>query len=194
MLPGHPRVVDAHQFAKFQPVIFRNRLDAPLVPGGVLALGTGIALLPDTVFSFALASLPAGAATASMLLLAMLMWPSTLFAQQAVPVVEKSALQKQIETLAVFDNEYRHRLASFMHAQLRALWAERAEAGEVPGVEAFLPGGPVGAPDKSWQAVLSARNIRDKEDNVSGLFVQDSTNVRTPLPPAELMLTFRLNY
>jgi cytochrome c-type biogenesis protein CcmH/NrfF len=33
-----------------------------------------------------------------MLLLAMLMWPSTLFAQQAVPVVEKSALQKQIES------------------------------------------------------------------------------------------------
>src|SRR4030095_7355985 len=31
-------------------------------------------------------------------LLAMLMWPSTLFAQQAVPLVEKSALQKQIES------------------------------------------------------------------------------------------------
>jgi cytochrome c-type biogenesis protein CcmF len=64
---------------------------------GVLALGTGIALLPETVFSFALASLPASAATASMLLLAMVMWPSTLFAQQAVPVVQKSALHRQIE-------------------------------------------------------------------------------------------------
>jgi cytochrome c-type biogenesis protein CcmF len=64
---------------------------------GVLAIGTGIALLPETVFSFALASLPASAATASMLLLAMLMWPSTLFAQQAVPVVQKSALHRQIE-------------------------------------------------------------------------------------------------
>jgi cytochrome c-type biogenesis protein CcmF len=65
---------------------------------GVLALGTGIALLPETVFSFALASLPAGAATASMLLLAMLLWPSTLFAQQTVPVDQKSALQKQVES------------------------------------------------------------------------------------------------
>src|SRR4029453_10313895 len=65
---------------------------------GVLALGTGIALLPETVFSFALASLPAGAATASMLLLALLMCPSTLFAQQAVPVVQKSALHRQIES------------------------------------------------------------------------------------------------
>ena len=64
---------------------------------GVLAIGTGIALLPDTVFSFALASLPAGAATASMLVLSLLLWPSTLWAQQTVPVEQKSALQKQIE-------------------------------------------------------------------------------------------------
>jgi cytochrome c-type biogenesis protein CcmF len=65
---------------------------------GVLAIGTGIALLPDTVFTFALASLPAGAATASMLLLSLLLWPSTLFAQQTVPVTQKSALHKQIES------------------------------------------------------------------------------------------------
>jgi cytochrome c-type biogenesis protein CcmF len=64
---------------------------------GVLAIGTGIALLPDTVFSFALASLPAGAATASMLLVALILWPSTLLAQQTVPVTQKSALQRQVE-------------------------------------------------------------------------------------------------
>jgi cytochrome c-type biogenesis protein CcmF len=64
---------------------------------GVLAIGTGIALLPDTVFSFALASLPASAATASMLLLALVLWPSTLLAQQNVPVTQKSAVQKQVE-------------------------------------------------------------------------------------------------
>jgi cytochrome c-type biogenesis protein CcmF len=64
---------------------------------GVLAAGTGIALLPDTVFSFALASLPAGAATASMLLLATLLWPTTVSAQQTVPVDQKSALQRQVE-------------------------------------------------------------------------------------------------
>ena len=65
---------------------------------GVLAIGTAVALLPDTVFSFALASLPAGAATASMLLLSLLLWPSTLLAQQTVPVTQKSALHKQIES------------------------------------------------------------------------------------------------
>jgi cytochrome c-type biogenesis protein CcmF len=64
---------------------------------GVLAIGTGVALLPETVFSFALASVPASAATASMLLLAMLLWPSTLLAQQTVPVDQKTPLQKQIE-------------------------------------------------------------------------------------------------
>src|SRR5258705_8765089 len=64
---------------------------------GVLAIGTGIALLPETVFTFALASLPAGAATASMLLMSLLLWPSTLLAQQTVPVTQKSALQRRVE-------------------------------------------------------------------------------------------------
>ena len=39
---------------------------------GVLAVGTGIALLPETAFSFALAKLPAEALTASMLILSLL--------------------------------------------------------------------------------------------------------------------------
>ena len=64
---------------------------------GLLAIGTGIALLPDTVFSFALASLPSGAATAAMLLLSLLLWPSTLLAQQTVSVDQKSPLQRQLE-------------------------------------------------------------------------------------------------
>ena len=65
---------------------------------GVLALGTVIALLPDTVFSFALASLPAGAATASMLLLALVLWPSTLLgAADRAGRRRQSALQRQLE-------------------------------------------------------------------------------------------------
>jgi iron complex outermembrane receptor protein len=52
----------------------------------------------------------------------------------------------------------------------------------------------IGDPDRTWQMVLSARNVSDKEDNVSGLFAQNAANVRTPLPPAEFMLTFRVSY
>ena len=66
---------------------------------GVLALGTGIALLPETVFAFAMARVPAHAATASLLLLAAVLWPAAVIAQAAqdVPVKDRSALQRRLE-------------------------------------------------------------------------------------------------
>ena len=48
---------------------------------GVLAIGTMIALLPETAFSFAMSKLPAEAATATLLLLALLLGPGAAFAQ-----------------------------------------------------------------------------------------------------------------
>ena len=51
-----------------------------------------------------------------------------------------------------------------------------------------------GADDRKWQVVLTGKNITDEEDNVSGLFANGFTNVRTPLPPAEYMLNFKINY
>ena len=51
-----------------------------------------------------------------------------------------------------------------------------------------------GADDRKWQVVLTGKNITDKEDNVSGLFANGFTNMRTPLPPAEYMLNFKVNY
>lgn len=52
----------------------------------------------------------------------------------------------------------------------------------------------IGDPDKSWQLVLTGRNITDQEDNVSGIYYANVTNVRTVQPPAEFMLTFKVNY
>lgn len=52
----------------------------------------------------------------------------------------------------------------------------------------------LGADDRHWQVFITAKNITDKEDNVSGIFANGLTNVRTPLPPAEYMLTFKVNY
>ena len=63
--------------------------------------------------------------------------------------VRREALQEQIEALAVFDVDYRQRLASFVHAQLRALWVEQSGDRESPATSAQQPGGPVGAPDRS---------------------------------------------
>jgi cytochrome c-type biogenesis protein CcmF len=70
---------------------------------GVMALGTGIALLPERRYSFALAKVPGEAATGSVaLLFALLLTPASVGAQhvesaQNVPVVARSAIEKQIQ-------------------------------------------------------------------------------------------------
>ena len=50
---------------------------------GILAIGTGLALLPETAMAFAVASAPAGAVTASVLLLCLLLPTGVAFAQHA---------------------------------------------------------------------------------------------------------------
>jgi len=52
----------------------------------------------------------------------------------------------------------------------------------------------LGADDRQWQVKLAVKNITDEEDNVSGIFSNGFTNVRTPLPPTEYMMTFKVNY
>jgi cytochrome c-type biogenesis protein CcmF len=70
---------------------------------GVLALGTGIALLPEGSLGFALAKVPAAAVTGSVaLLLALVLATASLSAQrgespQHVPVVPRSAFEKQMQ-------------------------------------------------------------------------------------------------
>jgi cytochrome c-type biogenesis protein CcmF len=68
---------------------------------GILAIGTGIALLPETVFAFATARIPANAATTSLLLLSLLAWPAAVIAQgsqgQNVTPAERGALERQLE-------------------------------------------------------------------------------------------------
>jgi cytochrome c-type biogenesis protein CcmF len=67
---------------------------------GVLAIGTGIALLPEAAYSFAAAKVPANAVTtALLLLLSLVMWPAPLRAQtgQDVQVEPRSALERQLE-------------------------------------------------------------------------------------------------
>ena len=69
---------------------------------GILALGIGIALLPDSAFSFAVAKVPSGAATASSLLILALLLPAAVQAQDGTRstqgrITAKSALHRQIE-------------------------------------------------------------------------------------------------
>jgi cytochrome c-type biogenesis protein CcmF len=70
---------------------------------GVMALGTGIALLPERAYSFALARMPAEAATTTTaLLLTLLLLPAVARAQhvetgQSVPVVARSPLERDMQ-------------------------------------------------------------------------------------------------
>src|SRR5215217_8698666 len=70
---------------------------------GVMALGTGIALLPERAYSFALAKLPAEAAsTTTALLILFLLLPAVARAQhvetgRTVPVIARSALERDLQ-------------------------------------------------------------------------------------------------
>ena len=68
----------------------------------VMALGTGLALLPESAFAFAAAKIPAGAATTSVLLLFLLI-PASLRAQhienpQTIIIPPKSQLEKDLQS------------------------------------------------------------------------------------------------
>ncbi len=68
----------------------------------VMALGTGLALLPESAFAFAAAKMPAGAATTSLLLLFLLL-PASARAQhtenpQAVIIPPHSQLEKELQS------------------------------------------------------------------------------------------------
>ncbi len=73
---------------------------------GILALGTGIALLPESALGFALAKVPSNAVTSSLLLMSLLLWPGVASAQsgqtnsqtgQQVAPADRSTLHRQLE-------------------------------------------------------------------------------------------------
>ena len=51
----------------------------------------------------------------------------------------------------------------------------------------------VGQPDGVWQLVLDGKNLVDDDDNVSGIYAEGFTNVRTVQPPREWYVTLRIN-
>jgi cell division septum initiation protein DivIVA len=72
---------------------------------------------------------------------------------------KREALQQQIESLEVFDRDYRSRLTSFMQGQLRSLWADRPQVGDqlpVLEVEADEDTAEVAAPEAADAAEETA--------------------------------------
>lgn len=56
---------------------------------------------------------------------------------------KREALQRQIETLASFDQDYRQRITLFLQSQLRALWADHPQTVDSLEDDLRVPGGPV---------------------------------------------------
>jgi iron complex outermembrane receptor protein len=63
------------------------------------------------------------------------------------------------------------------------------EIGSYFRVNAFFG---LGEPGGRWQVVLAGKNVTDREDIVTGLYAGGFTNIRSPLPPAEYMVTARI--
>jgi cytochrome c-type biogenesis protein CcmH/NrfF len=88
------------QSASFE-IVINPLVDWIWVGFGILAVGTMIALLPESTFSFALAKVPAGASTTlPVLLLCLLLFPGVAAAQHVdtgvKPLVPKTALEKDL--------------------------------------------------------------------------------------------------
>ena len=73
---------------------------------GILAIGTGIALLPEASMSFALAKLPEGVATATLLLLSLLLSSATAFAQHV-----ETGQDPRLQLVSPQAREVAHKLA-----------------------------------------------------------------------------------
>jgi cytochrome c-type biogenesis protein CcmF len=65
---------------------------------GMLGFGTFIALLPERAFAFADARVPAHAATASLVLLAVVLWPAAALLAQEAPHAKFTALEERLRS------------------------------------------------------------------------------------------------
>ena len=94
-------IVLANYEAKTQTAFLELRL-VPLVNWlwigfAIVALGTIIALMPDTVFAFAQAKLPAEAATTALLLVALVLTPGVALAQDSAANAGRKELERKME-------------------------------------------------------------------------------------------------
>lgn len=52
----------------------------------------------------------------------------------------------------------------------------------------------INQPDGNWSLILSGTNLTDEKDNYSGIVATGFTNIRTPQPPREYMLTAKYSF
>jgi cytochrome c-type biogenesis protein CcmH/NrfF len=77
---------------------------------GVIAFGTGIALLPEKTYSFALAKMPAETATTAVLVLMLLLGGPRLQAQEGMPGGGDASMQTSYYARNDFEKEMQHEI------------------------------------------------------------------------------------
>ncbi len=99
----------------------------------VMAIGTGLALLPETAFAFVAAKVPGGATTTSLMLILLLL-PASLLAQtgDTVQAVPRSALERQLEGEILCTCGCRRPLEQLRHAELPGACEPDRKAPSVP--------------------------------------------------------------
>ena len=90
VMPSNDPATLASQVAPLQ-IMINPLVDWIWLGFGVIAFGTGIALLPERAYSFALAKLPAEAATTAVLVLMLVYGGTRLHAQAGMPAGSSSA-------------------------------------------------------------------------------------------------------
>ena len=107
---------------------------------GILAIGTGIALLPEASMSFALAKLPAEAVTASLLLLSILLSSGAAFAQHV-----ETGQDPRLQLVSPEAREVAHKLACWcggcLEAAGRAVLVRACARSSAPKIDAMLKEG-----------------------------------------------------
>jgi cytochrome c-type biogenesis protein CcmF len=109
VMPSNDPATLASQVAPLQ-IMINPLVDWIWLGFGVIAFGTGIALLPEKAYSFALAKLPAEAATTAVLVLMLVYGGARLQAQAGMPAGAAAATQTSYYARTEFEKQMQHEI------------------------------------------------------------------------------------
>jgi cytochrome c-type biogenesis protein CcmH/NrfF len=109
VMPSNDPATVASQVAPLE-IIINPLVDWIWLGFGVMAFGTGIALLPERAYSFAVAKLPVEAATTAVLTLMLVLGGTTLHAQAGMPPGGSSETQTSYYPRTEFERQMQHEI------------------------------------------------------------------------------------
>jgi cytochrome c-type biogenesis protein CcmF len=109
VMPSNDPATAASQVAPLQ-IMINPLVDWIWLGFGVIAFGTGIALLPERAYSFALAKMPAEAATTAVLVLMLVAGGPRLQAQEGMPPGAGASTQTSFYPRTEFERQMQHEI------------------------------------------------------------------------------------